>query len=35
MLVSTHYYSKVGELEEGGEEFLCAQTLDQMDEMEF
>ena len=32
MLVSTHYYSKVGELEEGGEGFLCAQTLDQMDE---
>jgi len=35
MLLSKHYYSKVGELEEGGEEFLCAQTLDQMDEVEF
>jgi type III restriction enzyme len=35
MLPSKRYYSKVGELEEGGEEFLCAQTLDQMDEVEF
>ena len=25
----------MGELEEGGEEFLCAQILDQMDEVEF
>lgn len=30
-----HYYSKVGELEEEGEEFLCAQILDQMNEVEF
>ncbi len=30
-----HYYSKVGELEEEGEEFLCAQTLDEMNEVEF
>jgi type III restriction enzyme len=30
-----HYYLKVGELEDQGEEFLCAQTLDQMDAVEF
>jgi len=35
MLLSKHYYSKVGEIDEGGEEFLCAQTLDQTDEVEF
>ena len=35
MLLSKHYYSNVGELEEGGEEFLCAQTLNQMNEVEF
>ncbi len=35
MLLSKHYSSKVGELEEDGEEFLCAQTLNQMDEVEF
>jgi type III restriction enzyme len=34
-LVRTGYYLNVGELEEGGEEFPCAQTLDQMDEVEF
>ncbi len=32
---SKHYYPKVGELEGEGEEFLCAQYLDQMDEVEF
>jgi type III restriction enzyme len=30
-----HYYPKVGELEDRGEEFLCAQLLDQMEEVEF
>lgn len=30
-----HYYSKVGELEDRGEEFLCAQFIDQMPEVEF
>jgi type III restriction enzyme len=35
MLLSKHYYSKVGEIEEGGEEFLLAQTLDQMNEVKF
>ncbi len=35
MLLSKHYYPIVGELEEGGEEFLCAQILDQMNEVEF
>lgn len=32
---SKHYYPKVGELDGEGEEFLCAQYLDQMDEVEF
>jgi len=35
VLVRTHYYSKVDELDEEGEEFHCAQTLDQMDEVGF
>lgn len=30
-----HYYPKVGELDGEGEEFLCAQYLDQMDEVAF
>lgn len=30
-----HYYPKVGDLEDKGEEFLCAQFIDQMDEVEF
>ena len=30
-----HYYPKVGELEDRGEEFLCAQLIDQMEEVEF
>ncbi len=30
-----HYYPKVGELAGEGEEFLCAQFIDQMDEIEF
>lgn len=30
-----HYYPKVGELNSEGEEFLCAQFIDQMDEVEF
>lgn len=30
-----HYYPKVGELAGEGEEFLCAQFLDQLDEVEF
>ncbi|MBM4322442.1 MAG: restriction endonuclease subunit R [Deltaproteobacteria bacterium] len=30
-----HYYPKVGELEGEGEEFLCAQFIDQMEEVEF
>ena len=30
-----HYYSKVGELDAEGEEFLCAQFIDQMEEVEF
>lgn len=30
-----HYYPKVGELAEDGEEFFCAQFIDQMDEVEF
>ena len=34
-MVRTHHYSKVGGLEEGGEKFLCAQILDQIDEVEF
>jgi type III restriction enzyme len=30
-----HYYPKVGELNSEGEEFLCAQFIDQMEEVEF
>ena len=30
-----HYYPKVGELDGEGEEFLCAQFIDQMEEIEF
>jgi type III restriction enzyme len=30
-----HYYPKVGEMDGEGEEFLCAQFIDQMDEVEF
>jgi len=30
-----HYYSKVGDLEDKGEEFLCAQYIDRMDEVDF
>jgi type III restriction enzyme len=30
-----HYYPKVGELEGEGEQFLCAQFIDQMEEIEF
>jgi type III restriction enzyme len=30
-----HYYPKVGELKAEGEEFLCGQFIDQMDEVEF
>ena len=30
-----HYYPKVGELEDKGEEFFCAQFIDQMAEVEF
>jgi type III restriction enzyme len=30
-----HYYPKVGELDDKGEEFLCAQLIDQMDEVDF
>lgn len=30
-----HYYPKVGELAGEGEEFLCVQFIDQMDEVEF
>ena len=30
-----HYYPKVGELDDKGEEFLCAQFIDQMQEVEF
>jgi type III restriction enzyme len=32
---SKHYYPKVGELAGEGEEFLCAQFIDQIDEVEF
>lgn len=32
---SKHYYPKVGELEADGEEFFCAQFIDQMEEVEF
>jgi type III restriction enzyme len=32
---SKHYYPKVGELDDKGEEFQCAQFLDQMEEIEF
>jgi type III restriction enzyme len=30
-----HYYPKVGELDGEGEQFLCAQFIDQMEEVEF
>jgi type III restriction enzyme len=30
-----HYYSKVGELDGEGEQFLCAQFIDRMEEVEF
>ena len=30
-----HYYPKVGELDDKGEEFLCAQFLDQLEEVDF
>ncbi len=30
-----HYYPKVGDLDDRGEEFLCAQFIDQMDEIEY
>jgi type III restriction enzyme len=30
-----HYYPEIGDLEESGEEFECAQFLDQMDEIDF
>jgi type III restriction enzyme len=30
-----HYYPKVGELDAEGEEFLCAQFIDQMEKVEF
>jgi type III restriction enzyme len=30
-----HYYPKVGELDGEGEQFLCAQFIDQMEEIEF
>jgi type III restriction enzyme len=30
-----HYYPKVGELDSEGEQFLCAQFIDQMEEIEF
>ncbi len=32
---SKHYYPKVGELDGEGEEFLCAQFIDQMPEVEY
>lgn len=32
---SKHYYPKVGEMDGEGEEFQCAQFIDQMDEVEF
>lgn len=32
---SKHYYPKVGDLEDKGEEFVCAQFIDQMEEVEF
>jgi type III restriction enzyme len=32
---NNHYYPKVGELDAEGEEFLCGQFIDQMDEVEF
>ncbi len=32
---SKHYYPKVGDLEDKGEEFLCAQFIDQMEEVDF
>lgn len=30
-----HYYPKIGDLDDRGEEFLCAQFIDQMEEVEF
>ena len=30
-----HYYPKVGDLDDKGEEFLCAQFIDQMEEVDF
>jgi type III restriction enzyme len=30
-----HYYPEIGDLEEKGEEFECAQFIDQLDEVEF
>jgi type III restriction enzyme len=30
-----HYYPKVGDLHDKGEEFMCAQLIDQLDEVEF
>ncbi|MGA3086450.1 MAG: DEAD/DEAH box helicase family protein [Thermodesulfobacteriota bacterium] len=32
---SKHYYPKVGDLDDRGEEFLCAQFIDQIEEVEF
>lgn len=32
---SKHYYPKIGDLDDKGEEFLCAQYIDQMEEMDF
>ena len=32
---SKHYYPKVGDLDDKGEEFLCAQFIDQTEEVEF
>jgi type III restriction enzyme len=32
---SRHYYPKVGNLDDKGEEFMCAQFIDQLDEVEF
>jgi type III restriction enzyme len=34
-LFNKHYYPKVGELADDGEEFLCAQFIDQMEEIDF
>jgi type III restriction enzyme len=32
---SKHFYPKVGDLDDKGEEFLCAQFIDQMEEVDF